>query len=178
VLRSTCVFAALMVAAVGTGCAGSDAEPGATQARQEKTTTTAESGNDARKVDLNVDSGSWGVFALADVFIDGQGPFTFSVDTGASSSVVDWDLVKKLRIKTIGKPLQVTGITCRGQAARIEMSDWRVGEVALPAGEIQAIDMPDAVGAVDGLLGSDVLSSFGSITVDYEAERLLLASDS
>jgi predicted aspartyl protease len=177
VLRSTCVFAALMVAAVGTGCAGSDAEPGATQARQEKT-TTAESGNEGREVDLRVDSGSWGVVAFADVFIDGQGPFTFSVDTGASNSVVDWDLVKKLRIKTIGKPLQVTGITCRGQAARIEMSDWRVGEVALPAGEIQAIDMPDAVGAVEGLLGSDVLSTFGSITVDYEAERLLLASDS
>jgi predicted aspartyl protease len=178
VLRSTCVFAALMVAVVATGCARSDAEPDATQGRQEETTTTAASGNDGRDVDLHVDSGSWGVVALADVFIDGKGPFTFSVDTGASNSVVDWDLVKKLRIKTIGKPLTVTGITCRGQAARIKMSDWRVGAVALPAEEIQAIDMPDAVGAVDGLLGSDVLSTFGSITVDYESERLVLAATS
>ena len=31
---------------------------------------------------------------------------------------------------------------------------------------------------VDGLLGSDVLSTFGSITVDYDRARLLLASTS
>jgi hypothetical protein len=36
--------------------------------------------------------------------------------------------------------------------------------------------MPDPGGGVDGLLGSDVLSTFGAITVDYKSERLLLGA--
>ena len=175
-VRSAFVVTAAALTLIGTGCAGSEAAPEVTQELPKPTTTTRERATEDRQVDLRVDAGSWGVFASADVFINGKGPFTFMVDTGASSSVVDWDLVQKLRIKTIGKPLTVTGITCRGQAARIRMSEWQVGDVALPAQEIQTIDMPAR--GVDGLLGSDVLSTFGSITVDYDRARLLLASTS
>jgi hypothetical protein len=56
------------------------------------------------------------------------------------------------------------------------MNRWRAGAIGLPAAEIQTIDMPEPGGGIeiDGLLGSDILSSFGAITVDYETERLLL----
>jgi hypothetical protein len=125
---------------------------------------------------LRVVSGSAGVWAFAKVFIGGEGPFTFTVDTGASHSVVDYDVVRRLHLRTIGDPLTVTGITCRGSAARLRMAKWRVGRVKLPAAEIQTIDMPDPGGGVDGLLGSDILSTFGTISVDYRSERLLLGS--
>jgi hypothetical protein len=84
--------------------------------------------------------------------------------------------VHRLHLRTIGEPLTVVGITCRGQAARLRMHKWRVGRVRLPAAEIQTIDMPDPGGGVDGLLGSDILSTFGTISVDYRKERLVLGA--
>jgi predicted aspartyl protease len=175
VLRVWLVLA-VVVLSIGNGCARGDAQPNVAETRPDSTTVATYGTDAGENVDLRVDTGSWGVFAFADVFIDGEGPFNFIVDTGASNSVVDWPLVQKLRIKTIGKPLSVTGITCRGAAARIRMSDWRVGGVELPRTQIRAIDMPAE--GVDGLLGSDVLSTFGSITLDYDGERLLLRSPS
>jgi hypothetical protein len=88
--------------------------------------------------------------------------------------------VRKLRLKTIGDPVTVTGITCRGTAGRLRLSRWRAGTFALPAAEIQTIDMPEPGGGIeiDGLLGSDILSMFGSITVDYRSERLVLEEPS
>ena len=176
---------ALALALAGAACSRSEAqpaepEPAAVETRPQATTVTVEveAESDAREVAIRVASGSWGVFAFADVYIDGKGPFNFTVDTGASSSIIDWDLARKLGIKTIGPPLTVTGITCRGEASKIKVSDWRIGDVVLPAKRIQTIDMPDPGGGVDGLLGSDVLSTFGAITVDYGGQRLLLASDS
>jgi predicted aspartyl protease len=174
------VSALFVVACLVAGCTGAQSERQATQTRPQPLTTTvtvqAAPPPPTREVKLRVDSGSFGVFAFARVFIGGKGPFTFTVDTGASHSVIDFDLVRKLRIRTIGAPLTVTGITCRGQAARIRVSHWRVGRVALPAREIQTIDMPDPGGGVDGLLGSDILSTFGAVTVDYAGERLVLPS--
>jgi predicted aspartyl protease len=173
---------ALAVAAL-TAC---DAQKGAvetTQAADTFTTTTEPAPTTTASkpagppgVHLRVVSGDYGVFAFARVFIGGKGPFTFSIDTGASHSVVDYDLVRRLHLRTTGEPLTVTGITCRGQAARLPMRKWRVGRVRLPAAEIQTIDMPDPGGGVDGLLGSDILSTFGAISVDYKKELLVLGS--
>ena len=142
----------------------------------EPTPTTA--GESSQAVKLRVVSGPGGVFAFLKVYIRGKGPFAFTVDTGASHSVVDYDVVRKLGLKTIGDPVTVTGITCRGTAGRLRMAKWRAGAVALPATEIQTIDMPEPGGGIeiDGLLGSDVLSTFGAITVDYGSERLVLAA--
>jgi predicted aspartyl protease len=138
------------------------------------TTTSVQQG--PRTVDLRVVSGPGGVFAFLQVYIRGEGPFAFTVDTGASNSVIDFDVVRKLRLKTIGDPVTITGIACRGEAGRLRIAKWRADRIRLPSGEIQTIDMPEVGGGIeiDGLLGSDVLSSFGAITVDYETERLLL----
>jgi hypothetical protein len=59
-------------------------------------------------VKLRVVSGPGGVFAFLKVYIRGRGPFAFTVDTGASHSVVDYDVVRKLRLKMIGDPVTVT----------------------------------------------------------------------
>jgi predicted aspartyl protease len=178
--RGRAMILILFLAGLLTAC-DREAEPQATATRTEATTTVAQApattaAEEERpdEVPLRVVSGPGGVFAFARVFIGRHGPFTFTVDTGASHSVVDFDVVRKLGLRTIGEPLTVTGITCRGQAGRLRMRKWRVGRVRLPAMEIQTIDMPDPGGGVDGLLGSDVLSTFGAITVDYPAERLVL----
>jgi predicted aspartyl protease len=178
------VLSVLLVAGLLAGCSDKQAQPletqtqaGSTTGAEQAPTTSSVEEPAASSVHLRVLSGTYGVFAFARVFIGGKGPFTFTVDTGASHSIVDYDLVRKLGLHTIGEPLTVTGITCRGQAARLRMRKWRVGPVSLPAKEIQTIDMPDPGGGVDGLLGSDVLSTFGAITVDYRRERLLLGPE-
>jgi predicted aspartyl protease len=182
--HGTTALLALLLTVLLAACSDERAAPEATQTRVAESTTTSEQAPTASTTEdragptvrLRVVSGSGGVFAFARVFIRGKGPFTFTVDTGASRSVVDYDLVRKLRLHTIGEPVTVTGITCRGEAGRLRMGRWRVGPISLPAAEIQTIDMPDPGGGVDGLLGSDVLSTFGAITVDYKSERLLLGA--
>jgi predicted aspartyl protease len=186
---SCCLFPLLLLTLlVSVGCSGEKAAQATTQGAantksatttQATTATQATTTPDAdapRSVKLRVLSGPGGVFAFLRVYIGGRGPFAFTVDTGASHSVVDFDVVRRLGLKTIGAPVEVTGITCRGEAGRLRMARWRAGTVRLPAGEIQTIDMPDPGGGIeiDGLLGSDVLSTFGAITVDYEGERLFL----
>jgi hypothetical protein len=173
----TLPLALFVLAACDSGKEASATAPTvAVSTTQPAPTTTAAKPAGPPSIRLRVVSGSAGVWAFAKVFIGGRGPFTFTVDTGASHSVVDYDLVRRLHLRTIGQPLTVTGITCRGSAARLRMSNWRVGRVKLPAAEIQTIDMPDPGGGVDGLLGSDILSTFGTIAVDYRNERLLLGS--
>ena len=170
-------LALFVLAACDSGKEAAATKPTVPQApTQPAPTTTAARPAGPPSIRLRVVSGSAGVWAFAKVFIGGKGPFTFTVDTGASHSIVDYDVVRRLHLRTIGEPLTVTGITCRGSAARLRMAKWRVGRVKLPAAEIQTIDMPDPGGGVDGLLGSDILSTFGTISVDYRSERLLLGS--
>jgi predicted aspartyl protease len=184
-LRCFVPVAFLLLALATAGCSGDKADrdvaPTEAVTQTEVVTQTEPAPTNAvepsQAVKLRVVSGPGGVFAFLKVYIRGKGPFAFTVDTGASHSVVDYDVVRKLRLKTIGDPVTVTGITCRGTAGRLRMAKWRAGAVALPAAEIQTIDMPEPGGGIeiDGLLGSDILSTFGAITVDYKSERLVLA---
>jgi predicted aspartyl protease len=175
-------IAAFALAAGLAACGDSEADrPQAAKSTTEATEATATTSTpraDAEplEVDLRVVSGSGGTFAFANVFINGKGPFAFTVDTGASRSVLDWEVVKRVGIDVIGEPVEITGITCRGEAGRIRVRGWRVGDVRLPRAQIQTVDMPEPPDgtAIDGLLGSDILSRFGAVTVDYTAERLLL----
>lgn len=166
-----------VVLAVGVAaCGDSEAAQTGTSTAAASTQPAARPDRKPLEVDLRVVSGPGGVFAFAEVFINGKGPFAFTVDTGASRSVLDADLVRRVGVEAVGEPVEITGITCRGQAGRVRVQGWRVGGVRLPRAEIQSIDMPEPPDgtAIDGLLGSDILSRFGSVTVDYKAERLLL----
>jgi predicted aspartyl protease len=175
--RRFCLPLLLIVLLVSAGCSGSEATATRTLATPTATTTTTTpTGAEAsRSIALRVVSGPGGVFAFVRIYIRGKGPFAFTVDTGASHSVIDDDVVRRLGLETIGDPVTVTGITCRGTAGRLRMAKWRAGGIRLPGAEIQTIDMPEPGGGIeiDGLLGSDILSTFGAITVDYESERLL-----
>jgi predicted aspartyl protease len=173
--------APLVLAVALSGCAGSEpaieaGERTTTEAPDATTGATTVATEERPTVDLRVVSGTGGVFAFAEVFINGEGPFAFTVDTGASRSVLDSDLVERVGVRTIGEPVEITGITCRGEAGRARVRGWRVGGVRLPQAVIQTVDMPEPPDGteIDGLLGSDILSRFGTITVDYDAELLVL----
>jgi hypothetical protein len=116
------------------------------------------------------------VIALVPVTIDGHGPYTFALDTGASQSLVDSSVAKELRVQKTGDSHQVAGITNVTKVQTIKVEHWRVGKVALPSTTIVEANLPfgNASGGVQGLLGSDMLSEFDVVTIDYAHELLRL----
>ena len=104
--------------------------------------------------------------ALARVIIHGRA-FPFLIDTGSSKTLVDVALARKLHLKLVGKPIKVTGVGCSVPATKVRLSRWSIAGQTLP--NIVATD--SVIAGADrkafGLLGSDVLSRFGTISIDY-----------
>jgi|SRR5579884_837844 len=119
-----------------------------------------------------------GVVVLAPVFINGKGPFRFIVDTGASKSVIDQALAKKLGFTIHPSHSTLTGVNASHAAGRIVVSDWRIGQARLPSGSVLTLPLAaDQRGSgLGGLIGSDNLSAFGSFLLNYRAGRLILGA--
>lgn len=113
------------------------------------------------------------VLVGARVRIHGQ-LFPFLIDTGASKSLLTPAIVRRLHLKSVGKPHKFCGVAACTTARKVRLSRWSIGGVVLPT--VTAVSSPLAgtgnVGA--GLLGSDVLSKFGSVTIDYKNGLLTL----
>jgi hypothetical protein len=116
------------------------------------------------------------VIALVPVTINGHGPYTFALDTGASQSLVDSQVARELRVKKTGATHPGAGITNVTKVHPIEVRNWRVGKVKLPATTVVEANLPfgNAGGGIQGLLGSDMLSAFDVVTIDYAKGRLRL----
>jgi hypothetical protein len=119
---------------------------------------------------------STGTMALVPVTIEGQGPFNFALDTGASHSAIDRELAERLNLPVTGKPTKVAGVGAISEAVPVKVSEWRAGDVELPAGTLVTLEMPSTSRdlKLQGLLGSDVLSRYGAVKVDYVGKELTL----
>ncbi len=111
--------------------------------------------------------------ALARVIIHGRA-FPFLIDTGSSKTLVDEALARKLHLKTVGKPINVTGVGCSEPASKVRLSRWSIGGQSLPNIVATSSVIAGADGKAFGLLGSDVLSHFGTISIDYAHGELTL----
>jgi predicted aspartyl protease len=136
-------------------------------------------GGSAKKelvVQMNVVKDGKQVLALVPVTIDGKGPYTFALDTGASQSLVDTQVANELGVPKTGNRPKIAGISSVQKLATVRVKQWKVGDIALPATTIVAGNLPfgNAKGGVQGLLGSDMLSRFDVITIDYGHEVLRL----
>jgi hypothetical protein len=134
---------------------------------------------DELRVPLQVVEGSEGqVLTLISVYIEDRGPFAFTLDTGASRSLISREIVNRLRLPSHGRAVEVQAMTSAASADRIRVEKWRVGDVPLPAHTLLALgeQATDAELGFSGLLGSDVLSEFGVITIDYKRQELTLRS--
>jgi predicted aspartyl protease len=116
------------------------------------------------------------VIALVPVTIDGKGPYNFAIDTGASQSLLDSSVAEKLHVHATGDKHPVAGITDVTQVKTLVVKHWSVGGVQLPTATIVETNLPfgNADGGVQGLLGSDMLSQFDVITIDYDRQVLRL----
>ena len=111
--------------------------------------------------------------ALVRVFINGQ-LIPMLVDTGATMTVVNHTAARRLHLKTVGKPHEFCGVTGCAPAPRVRVSNWNVVGVPLPGAVVLSSPIAGLNARPFGLLGSDVLSQFGSVTIDYRDKQLIL----
>lgn len=110
--------------------------------------------------------------ALVPVTFGSHDSMMFVLDTGSSTSVVDRAVAQRLSLAPMGPAQHVAGVSCATTTQPVHVDAWRVGAVALPAQNLDGIAL--AIPGLTGLLGSDVLYRFGTITVDYAGGRLIL----
>jgi predicted aspartyl protease len=107
--------------------------------------------------------------------VNGQGPYMFFVDTGATVSIISTALAAKLRLKQ--SPTPVHGIGAGGRVdARASFASIAVGgayqdRVALATFDLSQISA--AVGPIDGALGYNFLKAY-RVTIDYPGHELCL----
>ncbi len=109
----------------------------------------------------------------ADLTIDKRGPFIFVIDTGAETSAIDTALTRELGLKRDGPPHQVGGVGGSINAFPVKIDSWSLQTLKLPATDIDSASIGGSLGGnEDGLLGSDILSQFGTITINFSASQL------
>jgi predicted aspartyl protease len=113
-----------------------------------------------------------GTLAMVPVTLDGHGPLTFILDTGSSQSVVDRAVAQRLGLPMAGRARQVSGVSCAAAAQPVHVTSWQLDTVGLAAQNLDSIAL--AIPGLNGLMGSDVLYRFGTITIDYAASRLVI----
>ncbi len=112
---------------------------------------------------------------VANVCIRGEGPFPFLVDTGGSTTLVDSSLAARLHLALVDGPRTVLSFTCKRQISFAAVARWSIGNMTLlpqtvEVGPVRSPVLPN----LDGVLGSDTLSSFGAVRIDYRQQTLTL----
>ena len=117
-----------------------------------------------------------GAVVLANVCIDGVGPFPFVVDSGSALSVVDTQLSHRFHLHQVGTPELAAGIGCSTTVVPEQVSRWSVGNLTLRSQTVLSTALPnlDASQPLDGVIGSDVLSRFGAVRIDYRTQTMSL----
>jgi predicted aspartyl protease len=139
--------------------------------------TGAESSGDQQSIPIAVAEQPGGsVIVTIEVAIEGQGPYAFILDTGASLSAIDRTLAQELNLPESGLTGSATGLIAETRASLVRVERWRLDGIDLSPGRLVVLDLQQQGAPVTyrGLLGSDVLSRYGSVTIDYEQSRLIL----
>ncbi len=99
---------------------------------------------------------------VVDARVNGQGPFRFAIDTGASISVIFDELSKELALEPVpGKTLLIHGILASGEYPLVNVGRLEVGREAWI--EPRVVSLPrDAIAgsSMEGILGLDFLRRY------------------
>lgn len=107
----------------------------------------------------------------APVFINGQGPFDFVVDTGANRTVISRELSQQLRLPSAGKA-QIHGIAGVEPSETAIIDRLDVGKVS--SRRLRAPTLDRARLGADGLMGVDVLKN-RRVAMDFKRNFLTIS---
>ncbi|HEX9037733.1 MAG TPA: retropepsin-like aspartic protease [Ktedonobacterales bacterium] len=110
--------------------------------------------------------------------IEGKGPYSFALDTGASLTLIDSSLARELRLPVAGPLVDIAGVGGKQFVTPVRVKVWSIGAQALPNHVISSTPLTTLreSDGIDGLLGSDVLSTFSSVTIDFANSEVILTS--
>jgi predicted aspartyl protease len=116
---------------------------------------------------------------LVGVCVNGLGPFPFIVDSGAAATVVTETLASRLRLARTGATEEIGAIDCNVAASEVAIRSWSIGGRSLAPQDALSLKFPrdPLVTSIYGLIGSDLLSRFGAVRIDYQTQELTLVSD-
>ena len=117
-----------------------------------------------------------GPVVVAPVCFGRRGPYPFLIDTGAARSLVTPALAHRLGLVASGPSGFAAGLKCRARVVPSAVAAWSLGGAALGPGTVLVGALPRLPVRIDGIVGSDELSRFGEIAIDYARGRLVLAS--
>ncbi len=134
---------------------------------------TALPGGGAR-IPVTVSKVAGQVAETVNVCLQGQGPFPFVLDSGDGESTIDAGLASRLHLPNVGAEVHFSGVGCTGVARPVSVTSWSVAGQPLAGQVLTAAHLPllGGKGEPDGLLGSDVLSTFGAVRLDFTAGTL------
>jgi len=116
-----------------------------------------------------------GSLPVVAVLVNGQGPFDFIVDTGASHLVVGKDLATLLELPDGGADIPGMGAGGVIAPAKTELSEVRVGGAVLHNAEAGIMDLSSvsatAEMTVSGILGYPFLAG-RVVTIDYRRREI------
>jgi hypothetical protein len=130
----------------------------------------------ASRIPVTVSTVAGQVAESVNVCIGGRGPFPFVLDTGAGESTIDAHLARRLGLQSAGPASQFAGVGCTGAAQPVSVGAWTLSGVSLVPQQMTAATLPQIGGRGEpvGLIGSDVLSRFGAVRIDFAAGALVL----
>ncbi len=117
-----------------------------------------------------------GVSVIADVSVHGNRG-GFLIDTGAAVTDLDSKLANSSALKKVGATTKIGAVSCTTSVQPVVFDNARIGTVKLPT--VTAASSANALtarsnGKIQGLIGADILSTFGSVTFDFKNQRVIL----
>ena len=123
-------------------------------------------------------AGPNGTALMVPVRINGQGPYDFVLDTGATVTCVDARLANELALPEVRGVIGTgAGIGGQGQLRLVQLDSLHVGTVSAHDMEACVVDLQNLEGLgleVHGLVGLNMLREF-RVTLDFTRNILTLA---
>jgi len=111
---------------------------------------------------------------IVPVTINGQGPFRFIVDTGASHSTVSPQLAALLGLTpSLDTAIRVNGITGTAQVPGVRITRLQAGDLAIQDTTLPVVWAP-LMGGADGILGAAGLTT-QRLMVDFAHNKVVLS---
>jgi predicted aspartyl protease len=111
---------------------------------------------------------------MAPVMVDGQGPFRFIVDTGATRSALSPALVARLGLPTDrSPPVRMQGVTGEAIVPTVRIGRLQAGSLLLRDQDLPVLE-PQVFAQADGILGIEGMAG-NRLDIDFVADRVTLS---
>ena len=92
--------------------------------------------------------------------------------------MIDSSVAAALQLRPLGPARKTRTLGCKTTVQSVRINDWALGSTNLPAMSITEQALPTGVRVaglpLSGLLGASLLARFGTMTLDYNAHRVIL----